>query len=146
MHRNYESYKTDCPWHANFYLEKQTNLIKLTKLDENHNYPCDPETIDLAPKNIRLPQQIIDKIEHYIKDGCLSAGQQYNLLVNEFSESNIRKKNLYNAIQKFHGIRMHNETDAATMLLHLLKLHDEDPRYFVLPRLEGLANELIGLF
>ena len=98
LHRNYVSYKTDCPWHVNFYLGKQSNLIKLTKLEENHNHPCDPKTIDLAPKNLRLPQQIIDKIEHYTKDGRLGAGQQYNLLVKEFSESNIKKKNLYNVI------------------------------------------------
>src|SRR5208282_3635067 len=67
-------------------------------------------------------------------------------LVKEFSESNIRKKNLYNVIQKFRDVRIHDETDAATMLLHLLKLRDEDQGYFVLPRLEGPTNELTGLF
>ncbi len=60
----------DYPWQANFYFEKQTNLIKLTKLEENHNYRCDSKTIDLVPKNLRLSQQIIDKIKHYTKDGC----------------------------------------------------------------------------
>ena len=146
LHRNYESYKTGCPWQASFYFGKQINLIKLTKLEENHNHRCDSKTIDLAPKNLRLPQQIIDKIEHYTKDGRLNAGQQYNLLIKEYPESTIKKKNLYNAIHKFRGVRVHDETDAATMLLHLLELRDDDPGYFVLPRLEGPSNELTGLF
>jgi hypothetical protein len=146
LHRNCKSYKTDCSWQASFYLEKQSNLIKLTNLKENHNHQCDFKTIDLAPKNLRLPQQIIDKIEHYTKDGRLGAGQQYNLLVKEYPEVTIRKKNLYNAIHKFCSVRIHDETDVATMLLYLLKLRDNDPRYFVLPRLEGPSNELTGLF
>ncbi|CAB4386293.1 unnamed protein product [Rhizophagus irregularis] len=84
-----------------FYLGKKSNLIRLTKFVQEHNHQCDPESIELAPKNLRLPQQIIDKIEHYTTNGNLGAEQQYKLLVQEFSQYNIAKKNLYNAIQKF---------------------------------------------
>jgi hypothetical protein len=75
----------------------------------------------LAPKNLRLPQRIIDKIEHYTTNGNLGAEQQYKLLVQEFSQHNIAKKNLYNAIQKFWGVRIHDKTDATKMLSYLLK-------------------------
>ncbi|PKK66299.1 hypothetical protein RhiirC2_714941 [Rhizophagus irregularis] len=101
---------------------------------------------ELAPKNLRFPQQILDKIEHYIRNGRLGAEQQYNLLINEFPQFNIKKKNLYNAIQKFCGVRTHDETDAATMFLYLLKQRENDPEYVIISRLEGPANELTGLF
>ena len=146
LHRECTSYKTDCPWQASFYLSKNTNLIRLTKFIQDHNHQCDPKTIEFAPKNLQLPQQIIDKIEHYTTNGNLGAEQQYKLLVREYPQHKIAKKNLYNAIQRFRGVRIHDETDAATMLLYLLKQREDDPDYVVIPRLEGPANELTGLF
>jgi hypothetical protein len=84
LHRDCKSNKTNCPWQANFYLAKRTSVIRLTKLEDTHNHQCDPVSIELAPKNLRFPQQILDKIEHYTRNGRLGAGQQYNLLINEF--------------------------------------------------------------
>ncbi|CAB4377221.1 unnamed protein product [Rhizophagus irregularis] len=146
LYRECSSYKTNCPWQASFYLGKKSNLIRLTKFVQEHNHQCDPKTIELAPKNLRLSQLIIDKIEHYTTNGNLGAEQQYKLLVQEFPQYNIAKKNLYNAIQKFWGVRIHDKTDAATMLLSLLKQRKDDPDYVVIPRLEGPANKLTGLF
>jgi hypothetical protein len=114
-------YKTNCLWHASFYFGKKSNIIYLTKLVQAHNHQCDPKTIKLAPKNLQLLQQIIDKIEHYITNENLDAEQQYKLLVQEFFQYNIAKKNLYNTIQKFQGVKLHDKTDAVTMLLYLLK-------------------------
>ncbi|GET50254.1 protein FAR1-RELATED SEQUENCE 5-like [Rhizophagus irregularis DAOM 181602=DAOM 197198] len=93
---------------------------------KNHNHQCDPISIELAPKNLRFPQSILDKIEHYTTKGNLSAGQQYDLL--------------------FRGVRVHDESDAATMFLYLLKQHEEDSNYVVIPHLEGPSNELTSLF
>ena len=62
LHRDYTSSKTNCPWQANFYCVKRTNLICLTKFEPTHNHPCDTKTIDLAPKNLRFAQPILDKI------------------------------------------------------------------------------------
>ena len=146
LHRDSVSTKTNCPWQVGFYFGKNTNIIHLTKFDNNHNHRCDPVTIDLAPKNSRLPKTILDRIEHYTTNGRLGAGQQYDLLVKEFPEYLIKKKNLYNAIQKFRGVRIHDESDAAMMFLYLIKQREQDPDYVVIPRLEGLSNELTGLF
>ncbi|CAB4397421.1 unnamed protein product [Rhizophagus irregularis] len=41
-------------------------------------------TIGLTPKNLCLPQLVLDKIRHYTIDGRLGAGQQYDLLIEEF--------------------------------------------------------------
>ena len=103
-HRDSVSTKTNCPWQINFYFGKQTGVIRLTKLVNEDNHPCDVATIELAPKNLRLSQPILDKIEHYTINGRLGAGQQYDLLINEFSQCHIKKKNLYNAINKFRGV------------------------------------------
>ncbi|CAB4407072.1 unnamed protein product [Rhizophagus irregularis] len=111
-----------------------------------HNHQCDLISIELAPKNLRFLQSILDKIEHYTTKGNLSAGQQYDLLIHEFPQYHIKKKNLYNAIQKFRGVRVHDESDAATMFLYLLKQHEKDPNYVVILRLEGPSNELTSLF
>ena len=146
LHRDSVSTKTNCPWQVGFYFGKNANIIRLTKFDNIHNYQCDPVTIDLAPKNSRLPIVILNKIKHYTINGRLGAGQQYDLLTKEFPEHPIKKKNLYNAIQSFRGVRIHNESDAAMMFSYLMKLRDQDPDYIVIPRLEGLSNELTGLF
>ncbi|GBC53877.1 protein FAR1-RELATED SEQUENCE 5-like [Rhizophagus irregularis DAOM 181602=DAOM 197198] len=145
-HRDTVSGKTNCPWHVNFYFEKRASAIKLTQLSDYHNHQCNSKIIDLAPKNLKLPHAILSKIEHYTVSGHLGAGQQYDLLTKEFPEHHIKKKNLYNAISKFRGVRIHNEFDAAEMLSYLLKQRDIDQDYIVIPRLEGPNNELTGLF
>ena len=103
-HRNATTTKTNCPWQASFYFGKRAAAIHLTKLNNVHNHQCDPITIDLALKNQRFPQEILDKIKHYTINGHISAGQQYDLLLKEFPQYHIKKKNLYNAIQKFRGV------------------------------------------
>jgi hypothetical protein len=100
-HRNSTSGKTDCPWQISFYLGKRTEEIRLTKFVNSHNHEYDTKTIDLAPRNLRFSQSILDKIEHYTLNGRLGAGQQYDLLLKEFPQYHICKKNLYNAINKF---------------------------------------------
>ncbi|CAG8667795.1 18487_t:CDS:2 [Rhizophagus irregularis] len=146
LHRESVSTKTNCPWQVAFYYGKNTAVIRLTKLDNNHNHQCDPVTIDLAPKNCHLPKAVFDKIEHYITNGRLGAAQQYDLLTKEFPECHIKKKNLYNAIQKFRGVRVHDESDAAVMLSYLMKLRAEDPNYIVVPRLEGPTLQKLVIF
>ena len=146
LHHDSTSIKTNCLWQVCFYFGKSSAVIHLTKFDDKHNHQCDPVTIDLAPKNSRLPKEILDKIEHYTTNGHLGAGQQYDLITKEFPKHPIKKKNLYNAIQKSRGIRVHDESDAAIMLSYLMKLRDKDPEYIIIPRLEGPSNELTGLF
>ena len=67
IHRDSVSGKTNCPWHVNFYLGKRSNVIKLTQLSEYHNHLCNSQIIDLAPKNLKFSQTILDKIKHYTR-------------------------------------------------------------------------------
>ena len=67
---------------------------------------------------------ILNKIKYYTINSYLGAGQQYDLLIKEFSEYSIKKKNLYNVIQNFQGVRIHNEFDVTTIFSYLMKLHD----------------------
>src|SRR5205085_3599452 len=145
-HRNATTTKTNCPWQASFYFGKRAAAIHLTKLNDVHNHQCDPITIYLAPKNQHFPQEILDKIKHYTINGRISAGQQYDLLLKEFPQHHIKKKNLYNTIQKFRGVRVHDESDAMTMFSYLMEQRDKDPDFIVTARLEGLSNELTGIF
>ncbi|EXX62237.1 hypothetical protein RirG_163680 [Rhizophagus irregularis DAOM 197198w] len=48
------------------------------------SYQKSKTTIGLTPKNLCLPQLVLDKIKHYTIDGRLGAGQQYDLLIKEF--------------------------------------------------------------
>ncbi|CAB4422546.1 unnamed protein product [Rhizophagus irregularis] len=91
LHRECSSYKTNCLWQASFYLGKKSNLIRLTKFVQEHNHQCDPESIELAPKNLRLPQQIIDKIEHY------TMAPEYE----QFLHSELRLRNCQNVQKNF---------------------------------------------
>ncbi|CAG8753237.1 20323_t:CDS:2 [Gigaspora margarita] len=117
---------------VSFYFQKNATEIHITKFNNTHNHKYDLATIELAPKNSRIPQMILDKIEHYTVNSCLGAGQQYDFLIKEFPQYNIKKKGLYNAIQKFRGVRIHDESDASTMLLYFMKLHEEDNDYIVI--------------
>ncbi|CAG8548914.1 13676_t:CDS:10 [Cetraspora pellucida] len=144
LHHDRSSSKSNCKWEVSFYLRKHTKSIWLTKFENKHNHNCDLATIELASKNLCLSQKILDKIEHYTTHGRLGAGQQYNLIVKEFLQYSIKKKNLYNAIHKFRGIRIHNKSDASTMLSYLLSQLNKDSDYLVIPRLEGPSNELTG--
>ncbi|RIB08957.1 hypothetical protein C2G38_2210197 [Gigaspora rosea] len=62
------------------------------------------------------------------------------------SPTTYQKKILYNAIQKFWGVQIHDESDAAKMLSYLIEQRNKDPDYVVITRLEGPHNELTGLF
>ncbi|CAG8771927.1 27384_t:CDS:2 [Gigaspora margarita] len=64
VHRDGASSKTNCLWLVRFYLEKCTNLITITSIVDEHYHECDLRTIDLAPKNLRFSQLILDKIEN----------------------------------------------------------------------------------
>lgn len=96
--------------------------------------------------NQHFSQVVLNKIEHYIINGHLSAGQQYNLLLKEFLQHYIKKKNLYNAIQKFQEVRIHDESDAAMMFSYLIEQHSKDLNFVVITRLEGPSNKLTGFF
>ncbi|CAG8801922.1 14562_t:CDS:2 [Cetraspora pellucida] len=108
-----------------------TIVIDLTIFDNSHNHECDPVTINLTSKNSCIPQKILVKIEHYTINGHLGTGQQYDLLVKEFLQYIIKKKGLYNAIQKFREVQVHDELDALTMFLYLMKLCNHDNDYVV---------------
>ncbi|CAB5181869.1 unnamed protein product [Rhizophagus irregularis] len=112
LYRKSSSTKTNCPWQANFYFGKHAADIHLTKFNNSHNHQCNPVSIELASKNLRFSQSILDKIEHYTTK----------------------------------GVQVHDEFDAATMFLYLLKQYEEDLNYIIIPRLKGPSNELIGLF
>ncbi|PKK58578.1 hypothetical protein RhiirC2_796089 [Rhizophagus irregularis] len=43
-------------------------------------------------------------------------------------------------------VQVHDESDAATMFLYLLKQHEEDPNYIIIQHLEGPSNKLTSLF
>ncbi|EXX62753.1 hypothetical protein RirG_158780 [Rhizophagus irregularis DAOM 197198w] len=146
LHRDATTTKTNCSWQASFNFGKRVTAIHLTKFNNIHNHQCDPVTMELAPMNQRFPQVVLDKIEHYTINGHLSAGQQYDLLLKEFPQHHIKKKNLYNAIQKFWEVRIHDESDAAMMFSYLIEQRSKDPDFIVITRLEGPSNELTGLF
>jgi hypothetical protein len=92
LHCDTTTTKTNCPWQASFNFGKYATAIQLTKFNNIHNHQYDPVTIELAPINQCFPQVVLDKIEHYTVNGHLSAGQQYNFLLKEFSQHHIKKK------------------------------------------------------
>ncbi|CAG8767399.1 6200_t:CDS:2, partial [Cetraspora pellucida] len=139
-HRNGVSGKTDCSWLVHFYFGKCAKAINITSIVDKHNHICDLNTIKLASKHLQFLPTILDRIKNYTIVGQLSANQQFDLLVKEFLQYQIKKKNLYNAISKFRGIRIHDESDTATILQHLLNLKEQDQEYVVIPCIEALSN------
>ncbi|GBC14935.2 protein FAR1-RELATED SEQUENCE 5-like [Rhizophagus irregularis DAOM 181602=DAOM 197198] len=75
LHHDATTTKTKCLWQASFYFGKYAATIHFSKFNNVHNHQCDPVTIELAPKNQRFLQVMLDKIEHYTVNGHLSAEQ-----------------------------------------------------------------------
>ncbi|CAG8818372.1 33122_t:CDS:2 [Gigaspora margarita] len=117
VHRDGVSGKTNCPWLVRFYFGKCVKVINITSIVDKHNHICDPNTIELAPKHLQFLPSILDRIENYTIVGQLSA-----------------------------GVRIHDKSDTAMMLQHLLNLKEQDQKYIVIPHIEGKSNELTGLF
>ncbi|CAG8754003.1 10176_t:CDS:2, partial [Cetraspora pellucida] len=84
LHRDSTTVKTNCQWQASFNFGKHMTTIHLTSIIDDHNHLCDLKTIELAPKNLKFPPIILDKIKHYTTNGHLNAGQQYKLLFTDF--------------------------------------------------------------
>ncbi|RIB19409.1 hypothetical protein C2G38_2181881 [Gigaspora rosea] len=105
----------------NGFVANKSKKIHLTKINNIYNHEYGSNAITFAPKHFRLSQEILNKVEHYTVVEQLGAGQQYNLLSKEFPEVQIRRKNLYNAIQKFRGAKNHDENDTVKLLQKLFK-------------------------
>ncbi|CAG8791108.1 25235_t:CDS:2 [Gigaspora margarita] len=82
---NSVSGKTNCLWIVHFYFGKCVSHITISSMVNEYNHICNSDTIELAPKNLQFPQEILDKIKSYTIIGWLDAGQQYDLLAKEFS-------------------------------------------------------------
>ncbi|CAG8551934.1 12025_t:CDS:2, partial [Gigaspora margarita] len=92
-----------------------------TTLNVNDTFKdWDEVNILVTSKNLQFPQAILNKIKYYTTNGHLNARQQYDLLLKDFPQHNIKKKNLYNC--------------------------DSDPKYFIATQLKESSNELTGLF
>ncbi|CAG8789061.1 43102_t:CDS:2, partial [Gigaspora margarita] len=74
LYRNSITVKTNCSWQASFNFGKRTTVIHLTKIIDDHNHQCDQTTIELAPKNLRFSQAILNKIKHYTTNRHFNAG------------------------------------------------------------------------
>ncbi|CAG8656082.1 13467_t:CDS:2, partial [Racocetra fulgida] len=106
LHRDSSSNKTNCKWEVGFYLGKYKKKVRLTKLNNKHTHSCDVATIELAPKNLCLPQEILDKIEHYTTNGRLGA------------ESTQRVESIIGVIKK--------HVDCGTLLKELVNAIDQE--------------------
>ncbi|CAG8533113.1 2188_t:CDS:2 [Cetraspora pellucida] len=74
-HHDGVSGKTDCPWIVHFYFGKRATRITITSIVNEHNHLCDSDTIELAPKYLQFPQEILDKIKSYTIVGRLGAAK-----------------------------------------------------------------------
>ena len=85
-------------------------------------------------------------IKKYVNQGRMDSGSIYPLLIHDYSDQHIHKKDLYNAIYQFRQENNSGDTDASQMLQQLLDWKDSEPLWIVKPRLELVSRRLSSLF
>ncbi|CAG8605346.1 7359_t:CDS:2 [Cetraspora pellucida] len=123
-HHDDVSSKTNCSWLVHFYCGKHTNIINITNIVNEHNHPCDPNTIELAPKLLQFPQGILNKIKDYTTVGQLrivalknNLNQDTSTCLKTGAESTQRVESINSVLKK--------HLDRSTLLKELVKIIEQ---------------------
>ncbi|CAG8699944.1 6794_t:CDS:1 [Dentiscutata erythropus] len=127
-------------------MTKLSPEIRVTSLVNQHNHVLLPDTALYDPKCHKLSNEIIEKIKFYVTKGNMGSKQIYPLLVANFPEQFICKKDLYNTIQKFKALYAQCQGDVQHIINKLLMLKDQEPGWIINTRLDPFDNRLVSLF
>ena len=145
--RNREAAVKDCKWHCNFSIGNTATKIRCSLFDNDsvHNHPMDNNIRSNAPKYCRLTNEMINKVELYLKCN-IQPSRIINLLENEYPDHPIKPRNIYNVISQLKVTDKGLKNDAADLLNHLLQQKRLDPGCVVEPVIGYGDNELRGIF
>ncbi|CAG8806079.1 26595_t:CDS:2, partial [Gigaspora margarita] len=132
---NRKSVKTECTCFVNICWPLSSPGLKLNLTHYGH--ALNPDTAAFANVYRQFSQNIMDKIEFYVR-AVHGINQQTlrQLLQSEFEDQLFLYKDLANAIQQFRRGDIMNseqdpENDASNLLQTLRKMRDDDPTWFI---------------
>ncbi|CAB4420817.1 unnamed protein product [Rhizophagus irregularis] len=100
-HRNRSSGSIGCQWHLNVTCPKSTNIIRITKVVDEHNHPLSSNIKIHGPQFRQFSKEMKSDILEYLSTiPTMGARTLYGLLSKKYPDIYIHRKNLYNAIQE----------------------------------------------
>ncbi|CAB4433929.1 unnamed protein product [Rhizophagus irregularis] len=128
-HRNRSSGSIGCQWHLNVTCPKSTNIIRITKVVDEHNHPLSSNIKIHGPQFRQFSKEMKSDILEYLSAiSTMGARTLYGLLSKKYPDIYIHRKNLYNAIQEVkRSARLQEKDDAQNMLQELYDLQREEP-------------------
>lgn len=100
--RNTHSQRTQCPWKLNVTCPKTNNIVKINSFNNDHNHHLTPMISELAPRFRKLIAKMLSDIKKYAIQGRMDSASIYPLLRHDYPSQPIYKRDLYNAVYKFH--------------------------------------------
>jgi len=140
--RNATSQRTQCPWKINVTCPKTSNIVKINSFLDDHNHTLTSQIQEMAPRFRKLTPEMLSDIKKYVIQGRMDSGSIYPLLVHDYPNHTIFKKDLYNAVYQFRLKNNPGDLDASQMLQMLLNQKELDPLWIVKPRLEPSSRKL----
>ncbi|PKY63019.1 hypothetical protein RhiirA4_490706, partial [Rhizophagus irregularis] len=113
-HRNRSSGSIGCQWHLNVTCPKSTNIIRITKVVDEHNHPLSSNIKIHGPQFRQFSKEMKSDILEYLSAvPTMGARTLYGLLSKKYPDIYIHRKNLYNAIQEVkRSARLQEKDDA----------------------------------
>ena len=118
--RNATSQRTQCPWKINASCPKSSNIVRINSFDDNHNHILTSYIQEMAPQFRKLTSEMLSDIKKYVIQGRMDAGSIYPIIMHDYPNQVIFKKDLYNAVYKFRLENNPGDSDASQMLQMLL--------------------------
>ena len=140
--RNATSQRTQCPWKLNVACPKSSNIVKINSFVDSHNHILTSNIQEMASRFRKLTPEMLSDIKKYVIQGRMDSGSIYPLLMHDYPNHTIFKKDLYNAVYQFRLQNNPGDSDASLMLQMLLEKKDSDPLWIVKPHLEPLSRKL----
>src|SRR6266496_3327759 len=142
--RNQESARIECGFLVNAAC---SNLVFVNKFVSEHNHALQstPALQEFSPALRKIPDNIMEEIQFYVQECYLGATVLKRILRNKYPNQDIYNQDLTSAICRFKS-NAQIKNDAATLIEHLKKLHEEDSEWYFQVNLEGIDNRLSKIF
>ncbi|CAJ0861144.1 1310_t:CDS:1 [Entrophospora sp. SA101] len=120
-HHNVHSQKIECPWHINLSFPKSSNVIKINSFVNAHNHSLNTMIGEMVPQFQKLTSSMLKDIKKYVVKGRKDSASIYPLLINDYPQNTINKRDLYNAVYNIRQQNNPGDFDASQMIKNLFE-------------------------
>ncbi|PKY56792.1 hypothetical protein RhiirA4_477341 [Rhizophagus irregularis] len=124
--QNATSQRTQCPWKINIVCPKLSNVVRINLFDDNYNHVLTSNIQEMASRFQKLTSEMLCDIKKHVIQRQMNFGSIYLILIHDYFNQIIVKKDLYNAVYQFRFENNLGDSDTSQMLKILLNWKDSD--------------------